>query len=65
MKNQLGRKFFAPYYQSSRNAIREFHKGNQEALNAEAARLLRSQRDAVRQSDAVRFENNLRVITDY
>jgi hypothetical protein len=65
MKGQLGRKFFAPYYQTSRNAIRNFHRGNPEALNEEAAQLLRAQRDATRQSDVTRFENNLRVITDY
>jgi hypothetical protein len=65
MKSQLGRKFFAPYYQSSRNAIRNFHSGDPTALEREAERLLRAQRDASRQSEITRFENNLRVIADY
>ena len=34
MRNQLGRRHFAPYYRDARNAIRRFHAGNGNALEA-------------------------------
>ncbi|HEY1681780.1 MAG TPA: hypothetical protein VGF98_09110 [Candidatus Tumulicola sp.] len=65
MKSQLGKRFFAPYYQASRRAIRDFHRGDPDALDREVMRLLRAQREALRASETARLENNLRVIADY
>ncbi len=65
MRNQLGRRRFAPYYQRARMAIRAFHSGTPDALNAEIARLLRQLRDESRPSEIGKVNGNLRVLTDY
>jgi len=64
MKNQIGRRHFAPYYQVSRRAIRSYHAGNVNAIQNEIQRLARSRAD-LDGSELARANNNLRVLTDY
>ena len=65
MKSQLGRRHFAPYYQDARSAIREYHSGDEHALDAEIQRLLRVRQDETRPVMLAKCENNLRVLADH
>lgn len=65
MRNQLGRRRFAPYYQKSRGAIRSHHAGNPTALQDEISRLLRERHSENRPSELGKINGNLRVLTDY
>lgn len=65
MKSRLGQRYFAPYYQTARNAIRTYHSGEPEAIDAAIERLLREQRDSIRPSDRAKIDNNLRVLGNY
>jgi hypothetical protein len=65
MKGQLGRRHFAPYYQDARSAVREYHSGIEDSLDTEIQRLLRARHDEHRPVMVAKYENNIRVISDY
>lgn len=65
MRNRLGRRAFAPYYQGARSAIRKYAAGERSHLERQIQRLLRDRAAAITTYEQHKIDANLRVITDY